>query len=101
MKELGAFVVYRMNYDRNCPIQIGKGMIVTNPDEWKKRVYNYVTEYKEDFLSSYEKDMQNWAFGMEMTFEHWVDYYLEHMVWKEIIFVDDYRGTPLDNIPNL
>ena len=44
-------VVYRMSYDRNCPIQIGKGMIVTNPDEWGKRVRNYVIEYKEDFLN--------------------------------------------------
>lgn len=89
-------VVYRMNYDRNCPIQIGKGMIVTNPDEWEKRVRNYVIEYKEDFLPLYEKDIQDGLFGV-MTFGQWMDYYLEHMVWKEIIFVDDYRKISLDN----
>lgn len=82
-------IVYRMSYDNNCPFQIGKGMIVTNPDEWQKKVRNCVIEYQEDFLSLYEKDIKDGLPGIT-TFDQWVDYYLEHMVWKEIIFVDDY-----------
>lgn len=84
--------VYRMYYNRNCPFRIGNNMIVTDPNEWEKRVRNYVIEYEENFLSLYEKDIQDGVFGMKnMTFEQWVSYYLEHMVFTDRYTVDNYE----------
>lgn len=83
--------VYRMYYNRNCPFRIGNNMIVTNPDEWKQKVYNYLVENKENYSDAYEQDIKDGIFSETQTFSQWVNYYLEHMVFTDRHIVDNYE----------
>ena len=84
-------IVYRMYYNRNCPFRIGNNMIVTDSDEWKQKVYNYLVENEENYSDAYKQDIEDGLFSETWTFSQWVNYYLEHMVFTDRHIVDNYK----------
>ncbi len=87
--------VYRMYYNRNCPFRIGNNMIVTDPDEWEQKVYNYLIENEENYSDTYKRDIKDGLFSNTWTFSQWVNYYLEHMVFTDRYTIDNYEiGIP-------
>lgn len=81
--------VYRMRYDI-CDYRFltGDNMIVTDPDEWKKKVFEYVNTYYQRFIKSYTEDTDKPY--EEKSFQDWVKWCLRETVHIDSITLDDY-----------
>lgn len=83
-------IVYKMYYDSNdYRFLIGNNMVVTNPDEWKKKVFEYVTTHYQKFLEEYNMD-EDKPYSKE-NFEKWVLWCLKETVYEDVIKINNFN----------
>lgn len=81
--------LYRMHYDSNdYRFLVGNDMVVSNPKEWEKKVFEYVITHYQKYLTEYEMD-EDKPYTKE-DFEKWVKWCLRETVYEDLIKVDDY-----------